>query len=110
LPFTGRPPAPQARTRLPLGLTEYLRAAGQSEPALAFARQVAADHQKSASQGHKHHDCALPHLQPRFLGPCEGISHHAVRRRAMLILKRLFGFAASTSVLTVLMVLLGQVG
>jgi hypothetical protein len=54
--------------------------------------------------------CAAPHLQLSFLEPCEGISHDAVRRWAMLFLKPLFGFAASTSALTVLMVLLGQVG
>ena len=45
-----------------------------------------------------------------FLGPRERISHHAVRSWAMLFLKPLFGFAASTSAFTVLMVLLGQVG
>jgi hypothetical protein len=54
--------------------------------------------------------CALPQLQLSFLKPCERISHHAVRSWAMLFLKPLFGFAASTSALTVLMVLLGQVG
>ncbi len=54
--------------------------------------------------------CAAPHLQLSFLEPSERISHHAVRRWAMLFLKPLFGFAASTSALTVLMVLLGQVG
>ena len=45
-----------------------------------------------------------------FFGPWERISHHAVRRWAMLFLKPLFGFAASTSALTVLMVLLSHVG
>jgi hypothetical protein len=54
--------------------------------------------------------CVAPHLQLSFLEPSECISHHAVRRWAMLLLKPLFGFAASTSALTVLMVLLGQVG
>ena len=54
--------------------------------------------------------CAVPHLQPSFLGPRERISRHAVRIWAMLFLKPLFGFAASTGALTVLMVLLGQVG
>ena len=54
--------------------------------------------------------CAAPHLQLSFLEPSERISHHAVWRRAMLFLKPLFGFAASTSALTVLMVLLGHVG
>jgi hypothetical protein len=53
---------------------------------------------------------ALTHPQLSFVGPCERISHHAVRRWAMLLHKPLFGFAASTSTLTVLMVLLGQVG
>jgi hypothetical protein len=52
----------------------------------------------------------VPHLQLSYLGPCEGISHQAVRNWAMSFLKPLFGFAASTSALTVLMVLLGQVG
>jgi hypothetical protein len=54
--------------------------------------------------------CARPHLKQSFLGPREGISHQAVRRWAMLFLKPLFGFAASASALTVLMVLLGHVG
>ena len=51
-----------------------------------------------------------PRLRLTAPEPCEGISHDAVRRWAMLFLKPLFGFAASTSALTVLMVLLGQVG
>ena len=54
--------------------------------------------------------CAVPHLQPSFLGPRQCISQRAVRSWAMLFLKPLFGFAASTSALTILMVLLGQVG
>jgi hypothetical protein len=54
--------------------------------------------------------CALPHLQLSFVGPRSCILCNAVRRWAMLFLKPLFGFAASTSALTVLMVLLGQVG
>jgi hypothetical protein len=45
-----------------------------------------------------------------FLGPCEGISHHAVRSWAMLFLEPLFGFTASTGALTILVILLGHVG
>gem|GEM_PF-4299998 len=54
--------------------------------------------------------CAVPHRQLSFLGPRQCISQCAVRSWAMLFLKPLFGFAASTSALTVLMVLLGHVG
>jgi hypothetical protein len=51
-----------------------------------------------------------PRLRPIALRTMCAHRHHAVRRRAMLFLKPLFGFAASTSALTVLMMLLGQVG
>ena len=53
---------------------------------------------------------AVPHLQLSFCRPCECISHHEVRSWVMLFLKPMFGFAASTSTLTLLMVLLDQVG
>jgi hypothetical protein len=46
-----------ARTCLLPRLPEHLVASRQCEPALALARQGAADHEKAASQGHKHdHD------------------------------------------------------
>jgi hypothetical protein len=45
-----------------------------------------------------------------LVGPREHISHPVVQRSAMPFLKPLFGFTASTGALTILMVLLGQIG
>ena len=57
-----------ARTCLLPRLPEHLVASRQCEPALAVARQGAADHEKAASQGYKHdHDSGSVSVQAEDL-------------------------------------------